>query len=451
MSIRPYLGSNVNPASVDEIRFRGLLNEDETLLALFDGVLLDQNGRRVGGLALSDFVILTDQRLITWARGFFNDTVDGFEWKDVDIAEAGTWDPFHGRVGLAFRLAPVAPRARRIALKGTEMVDPGSDGQVLINTLDFMPAEDVAPLARMVEWIGDQVVTGVQGEALLNAFAEQFPAPEQTGPTPFFAAPPPAPPPPAPPPQAPVRKRWWQLGAREEEVMPSGALPDNPASLVAAYESQRSGRPVDPNRLPATVSGEPLLPEQPSMYDVSRSLRLMLEAPRRLVRSLRRAGEIASGASELVSGMQDPRVRRNAIAGMRQAVEQHEQKKGPLTPVAPLARAVLAFSEPLENELPQQTPSESRRIQVRASVRNRPTIETASEAPTVPDVAPTPTSPVRRSVTVRRVEPEGETAQYANGSNGAQHDMSPANGQVPIDDTADRPAVRRIVINRSEE
>jgi len=85
MNIYPYLGANVDPVNVKELHYRGLLEEGETLMALFDGVLIDDRGRRIGGVSLTDFVALTDQRLITWARGFFNDTVDGFTWKDVDV------------------------------------------------------------------------------------------------------------------------------------------------------------------------------------------------------------------------------------------------------------------------------------------------------------------------------------------------------------------------------
>ena len=475
MSIQPYLGTNINPTSVDELRYRGLLEEGELLLALFDGVLLDENNRRVGGLALSDFVALTDQRLITWARGLFNDTVDAFVWKDVDVAEAGTWDPFHGRVRLAFRLPTVAPRTRRIALKGGAEGDSVSGDKILINTFDYMPADDVTAMAHMVAWVGDQVLAGLVGEELLAAFGEQFPAPERSAPMPFFSAPPPMAPPPAPPPEAPARKRWWQLGGREEAVQPG--LPDSPAGLVAAYESQRSGgapgRPSDPARpqMPQMpMQGQPIMPEQPSMYDVSRSLRLMLEAPRRIVSGLRRAREAVGGASELVNGMQDPRVRRNALAGMRSAVEQHEEARGPLSPVAPLARAVLAFSEPLESELPPP-PAESRRIKVQAAVRSRLGPEPAAtplrpqrSAPAVSPPAPADTpaevrvgAAVRRSIAVRRSEPEAPVAESQAAPQQPAHvpvDIQPhngANGRVsPIEPTA-RPAVRRIVISRSEE
>jgi hypothetical protein len=35
----------------------------------------------------------------------------------------------------------------------------------MINTLDYMPADDVSYMAQQIAWIGDQVVAGVQGEA----------------------------------------------------------------------------------------------------------------------------------------------------------------------------------------------------------------------------------------------------------------------------------------------
>lgn len=173
----PFLGVNVSMASVEELRQRDLLDEGETLLALFDGTLLDENRRRVGGLALADFVALTDRRLILWARGFFNDTVDGFPWSDVDVVRAETWDPWHGRVSLALRIPATPPRKRRVALG--EVQDPGQPERVIVNTLDYMPAEDVDMLAKMVAWVGDQVLAGVSGEELVKAFEAEFPAVER--------------------------------------------------------------------------------------------------------------------------------------------------------------------------------------------------------------------------------------------------------------------------------
>lgn len=452
MSTRPYLGVNVNAASVEEMRYRGLLEEGETLLALFDGVLLDDQRRRVGGLALSDFVALTDKRVITWARGFFNDTVDSFAWRDVDVVQAETWDPWHGRVTLAFRLPAVAPRTRRIAINGSTEV-PGTGERLIINTLDYMPADDVNTFAQMVGLVGDQIVAGVSSEELVAAFSEQFPAVDREPLQPFFTVPeptPPAPPPPGEGTTSPVRRRWWQFGERDD-AQPDTLSAATPANLIASYESQRSaasaGSGVPAMPLPGPVGPLPTLPEQPSMYEVSRSLRLVLEAPRRLARGLRRASEAVGGATELVNGMQDPRVRRNAMRGLYHAAAQQEAEGGPLAPVGPVVRAAVRFAEPLEE--PQAENQQSRRIQVRANVRRAPApppVETEMDAPQAPGgetpaAAPPRPEPVRRSISVRRVDPPVQAPPA---------DEPPALDE-PLNSEPPRAApVRRIAVGRAE-
>ncbi|PDW01273.1 hypothetical protein [Candidatus Chloroploca asiatica] len=467
MSTRPYLGINVNAASADELRYRGLLEEGEILLALFDGVLLDERRRRVGGLALSDFVALTERRVITWARGFFNDTVDSFEWKDVDVVEAETWDPWHGRVTLAFRLPPVAPRKRRIAVNGS-VEDPGSGERLVINTLDYMPTDDVTIFARMVELIGDQIIVGVAGEELVAAFVEAFPVVEHEPLQPFFTAPEPAPPPVAEPlPEATqTRKRWWQVGSAGEEqreLVP----PTTPGNLIAAYESQRGGAPAGSGVSPLASTGPigplPNLPEQPSMYEVSRSLRLVLEAPRKLARGLRRATEAVGGANEMVSGLQDPRVRRNAMRGLYYAASQQESEGGPFAPVAPVVRAAVRFAEPLEDEQADQ--QQSKRIQVRAAVRRAPpsTQQVAPEAKMPPPqtvaqprtapmeadrLDPQRPEPVKRSISVRRIETAPQPVAYDESAQAEP--VQPAADHSPTLDPNRAAPVRRIAVGRPE-
>jgi hypothetical protein len=439
MSSRPYLGINVNAASVEELRFRGLIEEGENLLALFDGVLLDEQRRRVGGLALSDYVALSDRRVITWARGFFNDTVDSFEWKDVDVVQAETWDPWHGRVQLAFRLPPVAPRKRRIAVNGS-YEEPGSGERLVINTLDYMPADDVTTFARMIELVGDQIVAGATPEELTAAFVEAFPAVEREPVQPFFTAPEPTPPP-LPEPRTveerAARKRWWQIGAAAEEQHEL-TPPSTPGNLIASYESQRQGAPAGSGGMPqmpmaGPVGPIPQLSEAPSMYEVSRSLRLVLEAPRKLVRGLRRATEAVGGASELVSGLQDPRVRRNALRGVYHAAAQQEAEGGPLAPVGPVVRAAVRFAEPAEEAQPE---AQQRRIQVKAAVRNGPgPRQVPVEGAEVGE--PTRPEPLRRSISVRRVEEPAAP--------------EPAAAEAPPAPEAPRAApVRRIAVTRPE-
>ncbi|MEF3275341.1 MAG: hypothetical protein K6356_13265 [Chloroflexus sp.] len=403
----PFLGVNVSMASVEELHQRDLLDEGETLLALFDGTLFDENGRRVGGLALADFVALTDRRLILWARGFFNDTVDGFPWSDVDVVRAETWDPWHGRVSLALRLPATPPRKRRVALG--EVQDPGQPERVIVNTLDYMPAEDVNVLAKMVAWIGDQVLAGLSGEALIKAFEAEFPPVERKPLPPFFVAEPAPPPTPEPEPKKPAKKPWWKFGKTEEET----PEPVSPGNLIAAYERQRSGAAASASPAPA-VGPVPTLPEQPNVYEVSRSLRLMFEVPRGLARGMRRASEILSGATELLNNMQDPRVRRNAMRGLYYAAAQQEAEGGPLAPVGPVVRAAVRFAEPLEQPAGKETVQ--RRISVRAAVRQATPPAAAAESPSssaeTPPAAPSTMSsgqqPVRRTISVRRAEPPGE-------------------------------------------
>lgn len=405
MSTRPYLGINVNAASVEEMLHRGLIEEGETLLALFDGVLLDDRRRRVGGFSLSDFVALTDRRVVTWARGFFNDAVDGFEWKDVDVVQAETWDPWHGRVILAFRLPAVAPRKRRIAVNGSHE-EPGSSERLVTNTFDFMPADDVNTFSHMVELIGDKILAGVTSEDLIAAFVEEFPVADRTPLQPFFTQPEVPAPPPEPEPvveEKPRRKRWWPFGGNDDEPQEQEQVV-TPANLIAAYENQRTGVPAgsgtSPLMTPTPASSLAHMSEQPSMYQVSRSLRLALEVPRKMARGARRAVSAVSGATEMVGNMQDPRVRRTAMRGIYQAAAQHEAQGGPFAPVVPMVRAAVRLAEPDEDTSNQK---QSKRVQVRSSVRRAPPssiVEPQAEPP-----AEQQEIQIRRSVAVRRAPP----------------------------------------------
>ncbi len=360
--MRPYLGTNVNLNSVEELHYRKLLEERETLLAMFDGLLFDEHSRRVGGLALNDFVILTDQRLITWVRGLWTDTVDGFLWKDVDVVESRVWDPFHGRVRLAIRLPGPKRRTRRINMKGAEAAEEG-EGRIIINTLDYMPAEDVFVMADMVAWVGDQVLASVTGRALEQSFVANFPIPERPAPSRAMNAPM-APsqralPEPEPEPEPEPKRSWWPFGKKQATPPPTAHSSE---SLIAAYE-QEHGKPEQP---PPKVASAPLPPsptsplhpmsrmidaasqpmaDQVGIYGLSRSLRLAIEAPQRLRETLNRASEAVSGTSELLENLQNSDVRRTAITGLNFALNQQESQQGPLASVAPVVRAALGMGD----------------------------------------------------------------------------------------------------------
>jgi hypothetical protein len=310
-----------------------------------------------------------------------------------------------------------------------------------------MPADDVTPLSNMIGWTGDQVVAGVTGEQLVAAFAEQFPAPERQAMPAFFTpmSPEPALPPPPPVPVDQPRRRWWQRAADGSDE----PAPMSTGNLIADYESRRSGMPAGDGTPALPMSSQmPMMPEQPSMYEVSRSVRLLLEAPRRLVRGVRRASEMMSGAGDLVNGMQDPQVRRNAMRGIYQAAAQQEAENGPFAPVAPVVRAAVRFTEPLPNE-EAEAQAQARRIQVRAATRRGTPVQAemppqAAPAATPPPVVSASSGTVRRSISVRRVEPPVE-------------EVAP---EAPVPPVAARPVpvaqrspmpVRRLTLNRDGE
>jgi hypothetical protein len=387
MGVHPYLGTNVSPTQVQEILYRGLLHKEETLFALFDGILFDEQGQHVGGLSLSDFLVLTDQRLITWARGVFSDTVDGFLWKDVDVIEARTWDPLHGSISLAFRIAPVvSTRPPRVAVKSRantlRAVEEAE--RIVINKLDYVPAADVPVMEEMVAWIGDQVVAGMQGDKLLTAFAETFTvsqAPALPAPQPTYSQP-----------QSSSdyyqesrdsresqapRRRWWSFGKKDQQDV-SSDLADNPERLVAAYELQRgtdySYRPQS-SQFPSSSTGSSYKPslgnsgvgplgrsassvtsvvDRMGVYDVSRGLRMLIEAPRQMSGPF---NQLINGAAEIVGSLQDSELGKRASAGLQIAmdnadeiVEKREQAKSSAPPnifglVGPVVQAVLGGND----------------------------------------------------------------------------------------------------------
>jgi hypothetical protein len=157
------------------------------------------------------------------------------------------------------------------------------------------------------------------------------------------------------------------------------------------------------------------------MYEVSRSLRLLLEAPKRLARGLRRANEAVGGASELMSGLQDPRVRRNAMRGLYHAAAQQEADGGPLASVGPVVRAAVRFAEPVEQPSAEESPA--RRIQVKAGVRRTISVRRVDVGVSGPQPVAEPPPPVEtpRVAPVRRIavtRPEREHTPHLVSLNG---------------------------------
>lgn len=375
MGIHPYLGANVSPRSVQELYYRNLLDTNETLFAIFDGILFDEQGRHVGGFSVTDFIILTDQRLLTWARGMFSDSVDGFSWKDVDVIEARTWDPLHGSVSLAFRVGSfIQQRQLRVNVKGYPSMDRESE-RIVINKLDYMPASDVPIMEEMVAWIGDQVVANVSGQALNKAFSAKFSytTPEEqptlgsgTYQDPYDND--------SPEPEAKAPKRgWWIFGKKSNEDVPT-ALADNPEQLVAAYEHQRSGgRSSEPapmasaptqgvGPLSRSASSVTSVVDRVGVYDVSRGLRLFFDTPRQLGVPI---NKMVSSAIESVGSLQDPDLPQKAATGIQAAINTQQQNLLGLI-VEPVVQAVLKPGKKGKGEQGERGVSR-RRIQINSN------------------------------------------------------------------------------------
>ncbi len=383
----PYIGLNIETSSVAEVSYRGLLEENEVMLAMFDGTLLDERGQRVGGLAMSDFVILTNQRLVTWARGLWVDTIDGFSWQNVEVAEANNWDPIHGFVRFSLQIpGSSAQRKRRINVRGSaEVLVKEPSFQVVINTLDYMPAEEAPLLAEMMGWMHEQAKNEASVEELIRAFANRFPRNETFEARPMLHSEVKA---------APQKRHWWAFWETDAQNQKTESV-GQARNIVAAYEKQRKGieSPFEQQR---PTRSTPLLPplqspggvlqplatissplgDQFGIYGFSRGLRLLLEVPRRVGGSIYRAGEVMSGTTELIGNMQDPKVRRNALTGMSMALDTQVQRStGPLAPLmaplTPLMRAFIQFGQhtlpPLDEEASTAASNNSRRIQVRTT------------------------------------------------------------------------------------
>ncbi|MFQ3590226.1 MAG: hypothetical protein SNJ67_07935 [Chloracidobacterium sp.] len=104
----PYIGKNVERKHVEEF-FRYHREPDEVVIALFDGIVFDGDGKRVGGLTLHDYVILTDQHFILWARGLQSDVLDRLDYRGVRLS-AKAADTLHGELALEFT-PPAVPKA----------------------------------------------------------------------------------------------------------------------------------------------------------------------------------------------------------------------------------------------------------------------------------------------------------------------------------------------------
>lgn len=137
----PYIGKNVERKHVEEF-FRYHREPDEVVIALFDGIIFDGDGKRVGGLTLHDYVILTDRHFILWARGLQSDVLDRLDYRGVRL-DAKQADTLHGELALEFT-PPAVPKPL------TARVD-------LLPIMDLPALEELFSLTKaLVVWDADR-------------------------------------------------------------------------------------------------------------------------------------------------------------------------------------------------------------------------------------------------------------------------------------------------------
>jgi hypothetical protein len=97
-----YHSHTVVPAHLEELLGLGVLDHDEQVLVALDGVLLDAAGKRLSGPTLHDYVLLTNLRLILWARDYGKHLCCAFPLEELYLVDGAGLDPLHAQLQLAF-------------------------------------------------------------------------------------------------------------------------------------------------------------------------------------------------------------------------------------------------------------------------------------------------------------------------------------------------------------
>ena len=82
-----YIGKNVVRAHIDKA-LSEIIQPNEFLHGAFHGRAFSSDpGKRKGGLAMHDYLLVTDQRVVFWTRGMFSGSTDGFHYDDIARVE----------------------------------------------------------------------------------------------------------------------------------------------------------------------------------------------------------------------------------------------------------------------------------------------------------------------------------------------------------------------------
>lgn len=97
-----YHSHTVVPAHLEELVGLGLLERDEQVLAAFDGVLMDGRGQRVSGPTLHDYCLLTNLRVVLWARDYGRHLCYAFPLTELRLVDGTGLDPLHAYIQFGF-------------------------------------------------------------------------------------------------------------------------------------------------------------------------------------------------------------------------------------------------------------------------------------------------------------------------------------------------------------
>ncbi|NWJ45203.1 MAG: hypothetical protein HXX08_04910 [Chloroflexi bacterium] len=172
------VGTNSKWHHIQQAYQLGIIDPDDIVLGFFDGVFFDEAGKRVGGLALSDFILITNTRVTLWMRDQVKDYVDHFPLSHVFVAEKSQKDLLHGTLRLTLLMPEV------------DITNKTKEPSRVILSFDFIPLPDLSLLADMLDVLGSAMRDMVEGgagpvdraQAILilfqKVFISKFQAPE---------------------------------------------------------------------------------------------------------------------------------------------------------------------------------------------------------------------------------------------------------------------------------
>jgi hypothetical protein len=152
-----YHSHTVVPAHLEELSALEVLEPHEQVLAALDGVLLDQHGRRISGPTLHDYCLITDARVVLWARDYAQHLCYAFPLTDLRHISGHGVDPIHGALELGFATDDAELLSYRLTLVAQAHLAPFT---TLLRTAAGA-AQHVAGLGADAETTALEVVTAL--------------------------------------------------------------------------------------------------------------------------------------------------------------------------------------------------------------------------------------------------------------------------------------------------